>query len=460
MLSQHRRAFANTVLALDLLVVGTAITCASMASLNRPLVLALELAAAATVWVALSTRVGLYVSRRTSSLLAEIWLLAQVVLLVAGVALVVHTAAQQPTPLYLGWLFGVGIGGTAGLRLFVRPLLRALRRRGLNTRNYLFIGRGESAHRMTESILRRRDYGIHIVGELAFSGEETRPPIAGVEHLGTTAELQDVLKKHAVDEIVVCPTDGVWATEVKSLLRFCQTTGLSWRLAPDCFGIPADRSAVDYVGEVATYAMAGGFGHRRWLWVKRGIDIVGASIGLLLLAPLMLGIGIAILVTGGRPIFFRQTRVGVNGRLFHMHKFRSMVKNAEAMRSQLAAKNEQSGPVFKMKDDPRITAVGRFIRRYSLDELPQLFNVLRGDMSLVGPRPPIPSEVMQYDWWQRRRLSVRPGLTCTWQVSGRNAITFEKWMEMDLAYIDGWNLALDMKIMAKTVKEVMRGGGA
>jgi len=460
MLSQHRRAFANTVLALDLIVLGAAIVLAGDGIIREPIALAVACTAAAIAWFTLSLRAGLYLSRRTSGLLAEVWLLAQVVLLVGGVVLVAHALATSGPSLRVGWLLGVSLAGTAGLRLFVRPLLRALRRRGLNTRNYLFIGRGESAHRMAQSILRRRDFGIHILGELAFSGEETRPPIAGVTHLGTTAELQDILKRHAVDEIVVCPTDGVWATEVKSLLRFCQTTGLSWRLAPDCFGIPADRSAVDYVGDVATYAMAGGFGPRRLLWVKRGIDILGSTIGLLLLAPLMLVIATAIVVTGGRPIFFRQVRVGVNGRLFSMFKFRSMVRNAEAIRAQLAEQNEQEGPVFKMKKDPRVTPVGRFLRRYSLDELPQLFNVLKGDMSLVGPRPPIPSEVMQYDWWQRRRLSVRPGLTCTWQVSGRNAIDFDRWMEMDLAYIDGWNLALDMKIMAKTVREVMRGGGA
>ncbi|MEZ5963997.1 MAG: sugar transferase [Planctomycetota bacterium] len=459
MLSQHRRAFANTVLTLDLLVLGGAVALAGRGVLDVPLAL-VDLAAAGIAWLALSSRVGLYLSRRTTGLLAEIWLLAEVVLLVGGVALVAHSLVAPGRPLQVAWLLGVALAGTAGLRTFVRPLLRALRRRGINTRSFLFVGRGESAHRMAASILRRRDFGINILGELAFSGEETRPPIPGVTHLGTTAELQDILKRHAVDEIVVCPTDGVWATEVKSLLRFCQTTGLTWRLAPDCFGIPADRSSVDYVGDVATYAMAGGFGSRRLLWVKRGIDILGSAVGLLLLAPIMLAIAAAIVLTNGRPIFFKQVRVGVNGRLFHMFKFRSMVKNAEAIRAQLAAQNEQSGPVFKMKKDPRITPVGRFLRRYSLDELPQLFNVLKGDMSLVGPRPPIPSEVMQYDWWQRRRLSVRPGLTCTWQVSGRNAIGFDQWMEMDLAYIDGWNLALDMKIMARTFKEVMRGGGA
>lgn len=460
MLSQHRRAFANTVFGLDLLVLAGAIALASRDLTQAPFAFALDCATAALVWLPLSSRAGLYLSRRTAGILAEVWLLAQVIVLVSGVVLVVHSAASDAAPMSVAWLVGVALAGTAGLRLFVRPLLRALRRRGLNTRTYLFVGRGESAHRMAAAILRRPDFGIHILGELAFTGEESRPPITGVAHLGTTAELQDILKKQAVDEIVVCPTDGVWATEVKALLRFCQTAGLSWRLAPDCFGIPADRSSVDYVGDVATYAMAGGFGARRLLWVKRGIDIVGSAIGLLLLAPLMLCIAAAIWITGGRPIFFHQVRVGVNGRLFKMCKFRSMVRNAEALRAQLAEHNEQAGPVFKMKRDPRITPVGRFLRRYSLDELPQLFNVLKGDMSLVGPRPPIPSEVTQYDWWQRRRLSVRPGLTCTWQVSGRNAIGFDQWMEMDLAYIDGWNLALDMKIMAKTVKEVMRGGGA
>lgn len=460
MLSQHRRAFANTVLALDLVVVGAAIVLAGTNVAQSPLAFAIDSVAAAFAWVMLSSRVGLYLSRRTSGMLAEIWLLLQVVVLTAGVVLIAHATSPHNPSLQVTWLLGIGLAGTAGLRLFVRPLLRALRRRGLNTRSFLFIGRGETATRMAASINSRRDFGIHILGELAFSGEETRPPIPGVPHLGTTAELQDILKKHAVDEIVVCPTDGVWATEVKSLLRFCQTTGLSWRLAPDCFGIPAERSSVDYIGDVATYAMAGGFGARRLLWLKRGIDIAGSGIGLILLAPLMLGIAAAVKLTSSGPILFRQVRVGVNGRLFNMFKFRSMVKNAEAIRAQLADKNEQAGPVFKMKGDPRITPIGRFLRRYSLDELPQLINVLRGDMSLVGPRPPIPSEVMQYDWWQRRRLSVRPGLTCTWQVSGRNAIGFEQWMEMDLAYIDGWNLALDMKIMAKTVKEVMRGGGA
>ncbi len=463
MLSEHRRAFSNTMRLLDLLVVVGAVALAAPRPATHWSDIAatvIELSMAAIVWLSLSSRAGLYHSRRTGSLLTEVWLLVCMLGLSAGIALMARVLVGLPPTLDLALLAGIGLGGTAGVRLTVRPALSAMRRRGLNTRRYLFVGRGDSAQRIASAILSHPDYGIQIVGALTFSGEETRLPVAGVTDLGGVAEMQDVLRQHAIDDIVVCPSDCVWATEVKSLLRFAQTTGISVRLAPDCFGIPVESSVVQHIGHVPTYAIVGGFGQQSSLWAKRLIDVVGSGIGLLLLTPLMLLIAAAIKLTSQGPIFFRQTRVGMNGRLFSMLKFRTMVKNAEALRAQLVGQNEQAGPVFKMKHDPRITTVGRFLRRYSLDELPQLFNVLWGHMSLVGPRPPIPSEVVQYDWWQRRRLSVRPGLTCIWQVSGRNSIGFEQWMQMDLAYIDGWNLALDMKIMAKTVKEVIRGGGS
>jgi lipopolysaccharide/colanic/teichoic acid biosynthesis glycosyltransferase len=175
---------------------------------------------------------------------------------------------------------------------------------------------------------------------------------------------------------------------------------------------------------------------------------------------LLVGIAIAIKVTSRGALLFRQERVGLYGRTFHMLKFRSMVTNAEALQQTLQASNEQSGPVFKMKLDPRITRVGRFLRKHSLDELPQLVNVVRGDMAIVGPRPPLPSEVAKYEAWQRRRLSVRPGLTCVWQVSGRNDISFEQWMYLDMQYIDHWSLAEDLGLILKTVPIVLHGRGA
>ena len=184
---------------------------------------------------------------------------------------------------------------------------------------------------------------------------------------------------------------------------------------------------------------------------KRGIDVIVAGVGLILLSPIITIVACAIKLTSKGPIFFLRKRVGKNGELFNMYKFRSMVVNAEELKEKLKHKNEMSGPMFKMKDDPRVTKVGKFIRKTSLDELPQLWNVLKGDMSLVGPRPSLPKEVEQFDSWMFKRLTVRPGLTCYWQVSGRNNIDFEDWMKLDVKYVEERNLWIDIKLIFKTV---------
>lgn len=184
---------------------------------------------------------------------------------------------------------------------------------------------------------------------------------------------------------------------------------------------------------------------------KRAIDIIGAGSGLLLLSPVIAIVACAVKFTSKGPIFFLQKRVGKNGKLFDMYKFRSMVVNAEELKEKLAHQNEMSGPMFKMKDDPRVTKVGKFIRKTSLDELPQLWNVLKGDMSLVGPRPSLPKEVKQFEKWMFKRLTVKPGLTCYWQVSGRNNIDFEDWMKLDISYVEDRNLWIDIKLIFKTV---------
>lgn len=184
---------------------------------------------------------------------------------------------------------------------------------------------------------------------------------------------------------------------------------------------------------------------------KRTIDIIGAGLGLILLSPIIAIVACAVKVTSKGPIFFSQKRVGKNGELFEMYKFRSMVVNAEELKGNLEDQNEMSGPMFKIKDDPRITKVGKFIRKTSIDELPQLWNVLKGDMSLVGPRPSLPKEVEQFDNWMFKRLTVRPGLTCYWQVSGRNNIDFEDWMKLDIKYVEERNFWIDIKLIFKTV---------
>jgi len=203
------------------------------------------------------------------------------------------------------------------------------------------------------------------------------------------------------------------------------------------------------------------FRAKQWqLFVKRTLDILIALIGLIACMPLFAVVALAIKTTSRGPILYRQTRCGLNGRKFTLYKFRSMIVGAEMKRRELEKMNEMNGPVFKIKRDPRITPVGRILRKFSIDELPQLWNVLKGDMSIVGPRPPLPVEVEIYEVWQRRRLSLKPGLTCIWQVSGRNKVDFDRWMAMDLEYIDHWSLWLDFKIMFKTLFVVLFGYGA
>ena len=196
------------------------------------------------------------------------------------------------------------------------------------------------------------------------------------------------------------------------------------------------------------------------LFIKRGTDFIVSFVGLVLLAPVFLLTALTIKLSSRGPLFFKQERNGMNGRKFTLLKFRSMVVGAEKMQEELLALNEMDGPVFKIRNDPRMTKIGKFLRKTSLDELPQIINVLKGDMSLVGPRPPIPGEVTNYETWQRRRLSMRPGVTCFWQISGRNEINFEQWMKLDLEYIDNWSLWLDFKILLKTVPVVLFGTGA
>jgi exopolysaccharide biosynthesis polyprenyl glycosylphosphotransferase len=196
------------------------------------------------------------------------------------------------------------------------------------------------------------------------------------------------------------------------------------------------------------------------LLFKRVLDFLMALAFLVVLSPLFLVLALLIKLTSRGPVFYRQTRCGLGGRKFTVYKFRSMQADADLLREELAALNEMDGPVFKIRNDPRCTAVGAFMRKFSLDELPQLVNILKGDMSFVGPRPPLPEEVEKYERWQRRRLRMHPGLTCLWALEGRNKLNFKRWMELDLEYIDNWSPSLDWKILVKTIPVVLLGRGA
>ena len=295
---------------------------------------------------------------------------------------------------------------------------------------------------------------------LSFPDEERRGGLPGPV-LGTSDELERVLRERPFNEIYLAGSSLRHGSAMQAAIRICERFGV-------LFAVPANHFRFDRARPASSRAISDGYIHYLsvenkpyQMATKRVLDVLVSSLVLLLLSPLLLVVSLLILLTcAPGPILFRQPRVGRHGRMFNMLKFRTMVVDAEARKASLEVLNEQSGPVFKIKHDPRVTRLGRFLRRYSIDELPQFINVLRGDMSIVGPRPPVPSEVAKYEAWQRRRLSVLPGITCVWQVSGRNEISFEEWMYLDMRYIDHWSLTYDLKLILKTVPVVVSGRGA
>lgn len=348
-------------------------------------------------------------------------------------------------------------------RLIVLRMLRFLRLRGRNFRNILIVGTGPQAVQLNREITAQGDLGLRVVGFAALNDPTTSDLSALKGRIVANRDTFELaLKRYAVDEVLFTDTILNFPI-VNDLAQIAIEEGVRVSLAADIFSMEIFRSDMSIFGGIPLlhYEPSRGAANSPAHLVKRFIDVVVAAAGLIVLSPLLIAVAIAIKLTGPGPVFFQQKRVGLNGRKFTLYKFRSMVKDAARMRADLADLNEMDGPVFKIRNDPRVTPLGRWMRRYSIDELPQLFNVLIGDMSLVGPRPPLPSEVSEYQRKQRRRLSMRPGLTCTWQVSGRNDIPdFNRWAELDLQYIDNWSLMGDLKLLVKTIPAVISGKGA
>jgi exopolysaccharide biosynthesis polyprenyl glycosylphosphotransferase len=333
-----------------------------------------------------------------------------------------------------------------------------LRRREQPVQPVLIIGIGPLG-RHTGLEIRDRADQRRVVGYLRFADEEMHDRL-NAEVMGSAADLEESLKKHVVSEVFIAGNNDSQRAEMQAAIRVLERFGIPFALP--AAGFRFGRARPEHEKAVADgYIHYLSIRHKPFqLAMKRLFDIASSGFALVALSPLMVFVALLIKLTSRGPILFKQVRVGQHGRPFNMLKFRSMVVNAEELKARLMAHNEQTGPVFKMARDPRITSIGRFIRKFSIDELPQLINVLRGEMSIVGPRPPVPSEVSKYEAWQRRRLSVRPGLTCVWQVSGRNQISFEEWMYLDMQYIDHWSLAHDFELILKTVPVVLTGRGA
>jgi len=341
-------------------------------------------------------------------------------------------------------------------------VLRSLRRRGYNFRTMLLVGSGEPLREFIQLLRSHPLWGFRIQGILSDSPQErTGDSLENAPVIGSLNQIFDVLKSHAIDEVVFLPSHTP-LEELAPYLEGCEEMGVRATLSLN-FHQPMIATALFERVEDVPLVSYSPIRELSWaLMLKYAFDRVTAVILLILASPIIAIAILAVRLTSKRnePIFYGQTRVGLNGREFTLWKFRSMRVGAENEVEKLRDMNEVDGPVFKIRNDPRITPVGRILRRWSIDELPQLYNVLRGDMSLVGPRPPIPSEVAQYDRWQRRRLSMKPGITCLWQVMGRSQLSFDTWMKLDLQYIDNWSLLLDFKILLKTVVVVLTGYGA
>jgi exopolysaccharide biosynthesis polyprenyl glycosylphosphotransferase len=434
-----------------LVIAASAVSTAGRGSWHHT---ALVICIAVGVWM-LGARVLRHYDAWSEGLFGE---LAVTSVLVISVAVALHLLNQVPGNERFSGV-GTFLLLTWPALWFVRTTVVAFRAwRHSPPEQVLVIGTGPLG-RVTGEDIRDSGKRRQLFGYLSWTDDNKQRRLPAPP-LGKWDELENCLKQNAVAEVYIAGNPAKNGEAMQACIRTCERFGVPFALPAYGFRLSRARP-VNGQGLRDGYVHFLNIEHKPVQMVmKRLFDVAASAVALWLLSPIILVAALLIKLTSPGPIFFKQERVGMHGRTFFMLKFRSMVQNAEELKMKLLAANEQNGPVFKIQKDPRITPVGRFIRKFSIDELPQLINVLRGEMSIVGPRPPLPSEVAQYEPWQRRRLSVRPGLTCLWQVSGRNKIGFQDWMYLDMQYIDHWSLGQDFNLILKTVPVVLTGKGA
>jgi exopolysaccharide biosynthesis polyprenyl glycosylphosphotransferase len=428
---------------------------------------------ALAIWGALLLSSGSYRSHRTVPLLDEGWAVVRVSFLGAAILTLTIFALRLgerfvEDQISRSWILLFALLSCLFLlseKLAIRLTSRYVRSRGLNYRTVLVVGTGATAYGIARSIVLHRFWGFRLLGLVASGGEDGAEAAdggfrwSGAEILGTVDDIPRLVEEHAVDDVIFAVRRQD-LDRMEGIFESLQELGIRTRFAMNLFPHARARVQLEELDGMPLLTFSTTPTSHLQLMAKRLLDVALAGLLLALGLPIVVLIAAAIKVTTGGTVLFRQTRCGLNGRVFTLYKFRTMVADAEARRRDLDHLNEMRGPAFKLRRDPRVTPVGRLLRKFSLDELPQLWNVLRGDMSLVGPRPPIPEEVAQYERWQRRRLSMKPGLTCLWQISGRNEVDFDRWMQLDLEYIDTWSPLLDLKILVKTIPVVLSGRGA
>lgn len=338
-------------------------------------------------------------------------------------------------------------------------IAQMLRKKGKNRKKIIVVGTGTRAKSFIEIVVKNPGCGLDVVGLITGDKAKVGMEFYGYKVIGSNEDIEKILHQNPVDEVMICVSTKRF-DQIRQILECCEREGVQVRLSSDFFGKIAKQVTIDQVYElpIISFIMTP---DKEWsLYLKRLIDIAVSAMLLIILLPVFLIFAALIKLTSKGPVFYQWNVIGLNKKPFRSWKFRTMIPEADGMKASLESQNIMKGPVFKVKDDPRVTKLGKFLRKYSLDELPQLWSVLKGDMSLVGPRPAGPHELARYESWQRRKLSIRPGITCLWQVSGRNKIDdFDQWAKLDLEYIDNWSLRLDLKILLRTIAAVVKGSG-
>lgn len=344
------------------------------------------------------------------------------------------------------------------LRMLTYRVFKYFRVNGHNVHNVIIYA-DEQSEQFISDILVHKEWGFRILMILTNSERIRKKFGKEARILPDKISIRDLIKVDIIDEVIYCKS-AIDDDRIQELIQICEEIGVIFRLQSNLSPISYTNAYLANFNDISFLT----FNHTQRnhfaiIW-KTFMDFWISFVIIFLLSPFMLIIAILILTTSKGPVIFKQERVGLRGRKFYIYKFRTMVQNAEALKAKLAALNESDGPAFKIKKDPRITAIGRLLRKTGIDELPQLFNVLKGEMSLIGPRPPLPDEVEKYERWQIRRLSVKPGITCTWQIiPNRNDVIFEKWMKLDMQYIDNWSLKADFILFFRTIVSVFKAGG-
>ena len=419
-------------------------------------------------WHFIFSILGLYGSKRLTSRRAEVIDVVKATS-VAAVFLLLSSFLlqfQMVTPRFVAIFWAVSTSVAVVTRVTLRTWQRRLRSHGRDSRNMLIVGSNKRAIEFAKTVQSKPELGYRIIG---FADEEW----AGTEELRSHGwslvcnqdDLRTFLRRSVVDEVVLAVPLRSFHDLASDVAAMCEQQGILLRVLSDLFNLRNTRSIADDFDGATMITQAAGITEGWPTVIKRGLDILLSLVLLICVAPVLLLSAILIRLTSTGPVFFVQKRIGLNKRVFSIYKFRTMVAHAEQKLHEIEHLNELSGtPVFKIKNDPRLTPIGSFLRKTSIDELPQLFNVLAGDMSLVGPRP---LQLRDYELltetgedWQRCRFSVRPGLTCLWQVNGRSSLPFHQWMELDLQYVNNWSLWLDLQILARTIPAVLRGSGA